>query len=464
MSAGFAKGEDIKKLTALEPAPAGWHRNRLRYGFNEIDGWPGFAFSERRGEIYRRMRLMNTEIVRLFVFDKPVPDPFKNWDFFSAVIDGVLACGAKPMITFAKFAPPHDDPVRIERYVARATEVVWSCLEQWGGNEVKDWYWCVWNEPNNPDVGGNLSYNHYLAIYRAIAEPIMDLVGPHTSDGRVLIGGPSIDGTQRAYWLDWIARLLSDVDERLLAFVNWHMYADWRPAAPCSDVTVKLVDDPESPDGDVFEKLTMARTPQYEARARSVGRLIADRDILNFCGELNTIAHHEHVFTAGLNRNVFGATYYASAIVNLMRGGADLEMRWTATSKHWHGVNDAYGLISNLGSPTPAALAKQLVAQHVRRGDLVRFPDSDPALAGIDAVIAKNAEGRLSVVAVNTLPQVRDIDLAALGAGLENCRDLLRLDGGTQDRVVRATRSGVVRIDGYGLAIASEDCSKTVID
>ena len=464
MSAASNTRETCERLSAAEPAPPGWQRNRLRYGFNEIDGWPGFAYSESREEIYRRLRLMNTEIVRLFVFDKPVPDPFKNWRFFAAVIDAVLASGAKPMITFAKFEPPFNDPVRISRYVARASEIVWSCLEQWGGEEVAGWYWCVWNEPNNPDVGGNLSYADYLVIYRAIAEEIVALVGPHTPDGRVLIGGPSIDGTQRAYWLDWMARLLHDVDDRMLAFVNWHMYADWRPAVPVDTVTVKLVDDPVPPSGPLFEALTMARTPQYEARARSVARLIGDRDVLNFCGELNTIAHHEHAFTAGLNRNLFGAAYYASAIVNLMRGGADLEMRWTATSKHWYGVDDAYGLITNLGRPTPPALAKQIIAQHVRRGDLIRFPEPYSVLTGLDAVIARDAADRLSVVVVNTLPGTHDIDLSALHPGLDNCRDILLLDTTTPGRVVRKTRSGPVRIEGYGLAILSEDCSRTVID
>lgn len=455
---------DPKEKHQAEPViPPGWQRNRLRYGFNEIDGWPGFAFSEEREEIYRRLRLMKTEIIRLFVFDKPVPDPFTRWDHFSAVINAVLASGAKPMITFAKFDPPHNDPVRIGRYVARATEIVWNCLEQWGGNEVKDWYWCVWNEPNNPDVGGNLSYADYLTIYRAVAKQVIALIRPHTNGGRVLIGGPSIDGTQRAYWLDWIAQLLADVDDEMLAFVNWHMYADWRPAVPWDTVKVKLVEEPDSPNGPVFDALAMARTPQYEARARSVARLIAGRDILNFCGELNTIAHHEHTFTRGLNRNIFGAAYYASAIVNLMRGGADLEMRWTATSKHWYGVNDAYGLLSNLGKPTPAALAKQILAQHIGRGDLIRFPELGPAMTGLDAVIARGADDRLSAVVINTLPQVRTIDLDVLGADLGNCRDLLRFDGSTGNAVVRETRRGSVRIDGYGLVIISEDCSGTVI-
>ena len=154
------------------------------------------------------------------------------------------------------------------------------------------------------------------------------------------------------------------------------MYADWRPAVPSETVNVKLWGAPDSPNGEVFEALAMAQTPQYEARARGVARLLHGRDILNVCGELNTVAHHEHAFTLGLNQNAFGAAYYASALIHLIRGGAELEMRWTATSKKldWGDRDDAYGLMSITGEPTPACLAKQLFAQHVRYGDWIGFP------------------------------------------------------------------------------------------
>ena len=118
----------------------------------------------------------------------------------------------------------------------------------------------------------------------------------------------------------------------------------------------------------------MAQTPQYQARAQGVARLLHGRDILNVCGELNTVAHHEQAFTAGLNQDAFGGAYYASALIHLIRGGADLEMRWTATSKRSASVDDTYGLMSIDGEPTPACLAKQLFAQHVRYGDSIRFP------------------------------------------------------------------------------------------
>ena len=176
--------------------------------------------------------------------------------------------------------------------------------------------------------------------------------------------------------MDWIAHMAADLDDRMLGFVSWHMYADWRPAVPSERTDAKLWGAPDAPNGALFEALAMAQTPQYEARARGVGRLLQGRDILNVCGELNTVAHHEHAYTLGLNQNTFGAAYYASALIHLIRGGADLEMRWTAISKKldWGARDDAYGLMSIAGEPTPACLAKQMFAQHVRFGDLVRFP------------------------------------------------------------------------------------------
>ncbi len=109
------------------------------------------------------------------------------------------------------------------------------------------------------------------------------------------------------------------------------------------------------------------------------------------------------LFTQGLNQNIFGAAYYASALIHLIRGGADMEMRWTATSKRWLGSQDTYGLMSIDGEPTPAALGKQLFAQHVRHGDWIMFPAPAAGEAGaVDAIVAWGGDGRRSGVFVNT--------------------------------------------------------------
>ena len=146
----------------------------------------------------------------------------------------------------------------------------------------------------------------------------------------------------------------------------------------------------------------------------------------------------------------FGAAYYASALIHLIRGGADLEMRWTATAH-----NDAYGVITRDGEATPAGLAKQLFAQHVRQGDWVSFPARCPDATDIDAVVAWDDAGRLSGLFVNTGARSHELRVAEWDPGLGGCREVLRLDASTGNRIVRAPFDGTVRLDGYGLAVVT---------
>lgn len=435
-------------------------RMQLRYGFNEINGWWHFSRGAGNAEVRRRLRLMDTRIVRIFAFDQPVPDPFRNWYGFSIYVQGVLDAGAVPMITFARFGPPFDDPDSIDTFVRRCREIVWGCIEQWGGQAVRDWFFCVWNEPNNLLVGGDLTYEQYRRIYLAVANGIMDLLAPHLDGRKARIGGPAIDGNHRSYWMDWIARLIHDVDDRLVGFVSWHRYGDWRPAVPSTSLGLQMWGSPDSPSGDVFENLLMGQTPSYGSRARGVARLLKGRDVLNICGELNTISHHEKYYTLGLNQNAFGAAFYASALIHLIRGGADAEMRWTATA---HG-DDAYGLLSMDGKPMPAALAKQIFAQHVRFDDWIRFPSSLSAYPEIDVIVAWNDDGRLSAVFVNTGRNACALDAAAWDDGLDGCTEVLRLDTSTDDRVIREPYNGTIRFGGYGVAIVTNAAASTIID
>jgi hypothetical protein len=435
---------------------------QLRYGFNEVYGWWHFSRGEHRERILRRHRSMGTQVVRLFVFDQPVPDPFQDWHLFAGTVQAVLDIGAKPMVTFAKFPPPYDDPRNIRHFVARCSEMVWGCIEQWGGEAVKDWYWCVWNEPNNLLVGGDLTFSQYRRIYEEVAADILRQLEPYLGGRKAMIGGPAIDGTHRSYWMDWIARLVTEVDNRMIGFVSWHRYGDWRPAVPSASLELEMWDSPDAPSGAVFEALLMAQAPDYEARARGVGRLLKGRDILNVCGELNTISHHENYYTLGLNQNLFGAAYYASALIGLLRGGADLEMRWTATSHDEH--TDAYGLMTMNGDPTPACLAKQLFAQHVRYGDWIRFPRKHPETPDVDAVVAGDDNGRRSGVFVNMGSRPRQVTVADWDTDLSACNEILRLDSSTGDRVVREPFRGTVHINGYGIAVVTDTTNDTQVD
>jgi hypothetical protein len=434
-------------------------RMQMRYGFNEVAGWWQMSMAEDSAKVRARLRLMDTQVVRIFAFDASTPDPAKDWRRFSAYIQSVLDIGAVPMITFAKFPAPYDDALNLRTFVTRCSEIVWGCLEQWGGAVVKTWYWGIWNEPNNEVIGGGLTFEQYRRIYVDVATDIAAQLKPHIGKDKPLIGGPAVDGTHSMFWMDWIARLIDEVDDRLLSFVTWHCYGDWRPGVPAASLGKEMWGLPDAPRGKTYEALLMAQTPSYEARARAVARLLQGRDIRNFCGELNTIAHQENNYTLGLNQNLFGAAFYASAFIHLIRGGAELEMRWTGA-----GPDDAYALMTSKGEPFPAGLAKQLFVQHVRFGDWVRFPASRPEALGIDAVVAWNEQGGRSAVFVNTTAKPVKLTVADWDDSLKSGDAVLKLDGSTGNRIARERFDGTVHLEGYGLAVVTNAADGTVLD
>ena len=197
---------------------------QMRYGFNEVDGWWPASRGPGREMIRRRLRLMHTEVVRIFAFDKPVPDPISDWQNFAAQIRAILEAGAVPMVTFAKFHPPHDDPRALRAFAERCEEVAWGCLEEWGGAACAGWLWCIWNEPNNYQVGGALAFERYRVIYEEVAERLYRLLSPALDGRKVRIGGPAACGLQ-PYWSDGVARLLTAVESRLVRFALWPHWA-----------------------------------------------------------------------------------------------------------------------------------------------------------------------------------------------------------------------------------------------
>src|SRR5262249_61893881 len=237
--------------------------------------------------------------------------------------------------------------------------------------------------PNSEWVSAGLTFDDYRHIYEETARAIVGHLSPFLGGRRPLIGGPAADGFQ-PFWSDWVWRFVHEIDNDLIGFASWHQFGDWRElgawGAPADERT--------------FRTLLLARVSEYESRARAVARMLRGRGVLNVCGELNAHAHHEPRVSRAYNQTVFGAAYYASALVHLMRGGADLELLKA-------GTDDAgpYGLMDSAAETNSVFEAKRLCARHVRRGDLVRFPEAR-AGHGVDIVAADGEGGRRSVLVV----------------------------------------------------------------
>src|SRR5262249_44942651 len=241
---------------------------RLRAGFNETDDWRRFALAPQRERCWERLREVETRVIRIAVFDKHVPDPMASWDEFASYAQAVLNAGAVPMVTFAKFDAPYDDAGAVRRFAGRCADVVARCLERWGGEAVRDWYWCVWHHPNSEWVSAGLTFEHYRPIYEEAAQAVARRLAPCLGGRKPRIGGPAADGFQ-PFWLDWVWRLVNEIDNALIGFVSWHRYGDWREPGTWGAPS----------DEGVFQSLLMVRTPDYETRARTIARILKGRDI-----------------------------------------------------------------------------------------------------------------------------------------------------------------------------------------
>jgi hypothetical protein len=413
---------------------------RLRYGVNETDSWWHFAQGQARDRIRERLREMRTEIIRIFLYDKNAPDPLTEWPLLRSYLDAVLAVGAVPMVTFAKFDRPADDPRAVRWFAERCGDVVWHCLEEWGEKRVCDWYWCVWNEPNSTWIGGGLEFEQYRDIYENVAAAMLRWLGPALRGRRLRIGGPAVEGFQ-PFWMDWVWRFLTEVEPSLLGFVNWHLYADWREhgenRAPLDPATHKAI--------------MLWQAEEYERRALSVSRLLGQPGILNICGEWNAHSHYLPRVRARFNQTRFGAAYGGLALINLIRGGVDAEMLWTGTDD-----GCGYGVLDADAIPTPLFYARRLFAQYIRRGDRIIAPKLPANPTDLDGMIVGGDDGRYSAILVHREPCAATYDLGELTCGAFESRcTLIKIDSGTGNGVAVQACDGKISIEGYGVAVAS---------
>jgi hypothetical protein len=416
-------------------------RMKMRYGVNQADQCWDFAVGPERAFIARQLRKIDTKMIRLFLFDKGAPDPVTDWPMFASYIQAVLDAGAVPMITFAKLRRPLDDPRAVRWFAEQCGEVVWNCVEQWGGERVRDWYWCVWNEPNNAWISGPVTFEQYKRIYEATAKEVSRWLRPHLNGSKPLIGGPSVEGFQ-AFWMDWIWRFVNEIDNSLIGFLDWHAYGDWREHGENNAPT-----DPKA-----HRALLMGLVNDYGIRARTIGQMLEGRDILNICGELNCHSHYNMEPRERFNHSIFGATYYIAALLHLMRAGVDQEMFWTGTED-----KGGYGMMRKHGEPRPAFLAKTLCTRAVRPGDRITFPTGANARNGVDIVVARGDDGRLSALLVHHDEQPGTYATADLPAELQACRTLLKIDAAKPEQITTSPFRGTVQFEGHGVAMLTSE-------
>lgn len=157
--------------------------------------------------------------------------PIYNFSYVDQIYDGLLANGVRPFVELsfmpAKLAasdkrqafwyrPIIAPPKDWDRWSGLITALVQHLVDRYGIEEVSQWYFEVWNEPNLDFWAGDPKQDTYWQLYDHAAFAIKQ-VSP-----RLRVGGPA---SAQAAWVDAMIRHCAEKNIPL-DFVSTHVYAN----------------------------------------------------------------------------------------------------------------------------------------------------------------------------------------------------------------------------------------------
>lgn len=158
--------------------------------------------------------------------------PVYNWSQVDQIYDGLLANGIRPLVeisfmpTQLAFNPldlhvfwyhPNVSPPRsMDEWDAFMQALAQHLVDRYGIDEVSQWYFEVWNEPNIDFWGGIPRQASYFELYAHTARDLKS-VSP-----RLRVGGPA---TAAASWIPAFLKYVAD-NHVPIDFVSTHGYAD----------------------------------------------------------------------------------------------------------------------------------------------------------------------------------------------------------------------------------------------
>jgi xylan 1,4-beta-xylosidase len=176
---------------------------------------------------YIRFHGLLHDDMRIYTEDKKTGEPIYNYQYVDKLYDFLLSIGIKPFVEFG-FMPSElasgtktifwwkanvTKPKSYERWDAMIINLVKHWKERYGEEEVKTWYFEVWNEP---DLRG--FFDGTQADYFELYEHTVKAVKSVSPNYRV--GGPATSAVK------WIADFLSHCEKSKLPvdFVSTHDY------------------------------------------------------------------------------------------------------------------------------------------------------------------------------------------------------------------------------------------------
>jgi xylan 1,4-beta-xylosidase len=157
--------------------------------------------------------------------------PIYNWSYVDQIYDGLLAHGVRPFVELS-FMPsalaasqkPHpfwykplpNPPRSYEKWGNLVGAFTRHLEDRYGADEVRQWYFEVWNEPNIDFWSGKPAKDTYFQLYESAARAVKAV------DQRLRVGGPA---TAQAAWVGDLIRHCTEKDVPL-DFVTTHVYGN----------------------------------------------------------------------------------------------------------------------------------------------------------------------------------------------------------------------------------------------
>jgi xylan 1,4-beta-xylosidase len=158
-------------------------------------------------------------------------NPTYNFSYVDQIYDGLLANGVRPYVELSfmpsklasrqalhpfKYHPNVAPPRNYARWDALITAFAAHLIDRYGIDEVAQWYFEVWNEPNIDFWAGTPKQRTYWTLYDHTAKALKAV------DGRLRVGGPS---TAQAAWVGAFIRHCTEKSIPV-DFVSTHVYAN----------------------------------------------------------------------------------------------------------------------------------------------------------------------------------------------------------------------------------------------
>jgi len=303
--------------------------------------------------------------------------PVYNFAYVDEIYDGLLRIGVRPVVEISFmpkklafnpdalhpfwYKPNVSPPKSMERWDGLMTHFAQHLVDRYGIDEVSQWYFEVWNEPNIDFWGGIPRQKSYFELYDHTARDLKS-VSP-----RLRVGGPATAAAA------WVADFLKHTSERHapVDFVSTHGYAD--------DTVENLF----GTDEDIPMDDRMGRAI---SRVRAEIKSSATPDLPLLWTEWNVQGMNESRDTI----------FVGPALANTIRecdGLVDMLSFWTLSDvfeeggpisrpfigefglRAKGGINKpsyySFGLLHQLGSRRIAAVSKNIIATKTASGDIV---------------------------------------------------------------------------------------------